>query len=51
VAVCCDHTDDSQVEAVFHRIDAEQGRLDVRHGGCSADIDGKHPRPLTLDEV
>ena len=29
VAVCCDHADDGQVEAVFGRVRAEQGRLDV----------------------
>jgi NAD(P)-dependent dehydrogenase (short-subunit alcohol dehydrogenase family) len=28
-AVTCDHTDDAQVEAVFERIEAEAGRLDV----------------------
>jgi len=29
LAVRCDHTDDAQVEAVFERVRAEQGRLDV----------------------
>jgi dehydrogenase/reductase SDR family protein 1 len=29
VAVRCDHREDSQVEALFERVDAEQGRLDV----------------------
>ena len=29
VAVVCDHADDAQVEAVFARVAAEQGRLDV----------------------
>jgi dehydrogenase/reductase SDR family protein 1 len=29
VAVACDHTDDTQVEALFERIDKEAGRLDV----------------------
>jgi len=29
VAVPCDHRDDSQVEALFERVAAEQGRLDV----------------------
>src|SRR5881296_74366 len=29
LAVSCDHTDDRQVEAVFDRIAAEQGRLDL----------------------
>ena len=29
IAVRCDHTDDAQVQAVFERIRAEQGRLDI----------------------
>ena len=29
IAVVCDHTDDEQVQALFDRIRAEQGRLDV----------------------
>jgi NAD(P)-dependent dehydrogenase (short-subunit alcohol dehydrogenase family) len=29
IPVICDHTDDRQVEAVFERIEAEQGRLDL----------------------
>jgi dehydrogenase/reductase SDR family protein 1 len=29
VAVRCDHADDGQIEAVFDRVRAEQGRLDV----------------------
>jgi NAD(P)-dependent dehydrogenase (short-subunit alcohol dehydrogenase family) len=29
IAVRCDHTDDSQVEALFERIRSEQGRLDL----------------------
>jgi NAD(P)-dependent dehydrogenase (short-subunit alcohol dehydrogenase family) len=29
VAIRCDHTDDAQVDAVFSRIRAEQGRLDL----------------------
>jgi NAD(P)-dependent dehydrogenase (short-subunit alcohol dehydrogenase family) len=29
IAVACDHTDDAQVEAVFRRIQADHGRLDV----------------------
>ena len=29
VAVACDHRDDAAVEALFARVDAEQGRLDV----------------------
>lgn len=29
IAVACDHRDDAAVEALFARVDAEQGRLDV----------------------
>src|SRR5881394_3720537 len=29
IAVRCDHTDDSQVEALFDRIRSEEGRLDL----------------------
>ncbi len=29
IAVACDHHDDDQVRAVFEKIDAEQGRLDI----------------------
>lgn len=29
IPVCCDHSRDSEVEAVFHRISKEQGRLDI----------------------
>lgn len=29
VAVLCDHTDDAQVEALFARVEEEEGRLDV----------------------
>jgi NAD(P)-dependent dehydrogenase (short-subunit alcohol dehydrogenase family) len=29
IAIACDHHDDAQVRAVFERIEAEQGRLDV----------------------
>ncbi len=29
IAIRCDHRDDQQVEAVFHRIRAEQNRLDI----------------------
>src|SRR6516165_3916232 len=29
VAVCCDHTADAEVEALFARVKKEQGRLDV----------------------
>lgn len=29
ISVCCDHTDDADVEALFDRIQREQGRLDL----------------------
>jgi dehydrogenase/reductase SDR family member 1 len=29
IPVCCDHTNDSEIEAVFHRINKEQDRLDI----------------------
>ena len=29
IAVCCDHRDDAAVEALFDRVQAEAGRLDV----------------------
>lgn len=38
VPVVCDHNDDSQVEAVFARIKAEQGRLDVVVNVASPDF-------------
>ncbi len=38
IAVACDHTDDAQVEAVFDRIKAEQGRLDVVVNVASPDF-------------
>jgi NAD(P)-dependent dehydrogenase (short-subunit alcohol dehydrogenase family) len=38
IPVACDHTDDSQVEAVFDRIEAEQGRLDVLVNVASPDF-------------
>jgi NAD(P)-dependent dehydrogenase (short-subunit alcohol dehydrogenase family) len=38
IPVACDHTDDLQVEAVFERIKAEQGRLDVVVNVASPDF-------------
>jgi NAD(P)-dependent dehydrogenase (short-subunit alcohol dehydrogenase family) len=38
IPVACDHTDDAQVEAVFDRIKAEQGRLDVVVNVASPDF-------------
>jgi NAD(P)-dependent dehydrogenase (short-subunit alcohol dehydrogenase family) len=38
VPVACDHTDDAQVEAVFERIAAEQGRLDLVVNVASPDF-------------
>jgi len=38
VAVACDHTDDAQVEAVFDRIRADEGRLDLVVNVASPDF-------------
>jgi NAD(P)-dependent dehydrogenase (short-subunit alcohol dehydrogenase family) len=38
IPVACDHTDDAQVEAVFERIRAEQGRLDLVVNVASPDF-------------
>jgi len=38
IAVACDHTDDAQVEAVFDRIDREQGRIDLVVNVASPDF-------------
>jgi NAD(P)-dependent dehydrogenase (short-subunit alcohol dehydrogenase family) len=38
IPVACDHTDDAQVEAVFDRIKAEQGRLDAVVNVASPDF-------------
>jgi NAD(P)-dependent dehydrogenase (short-subunit alcohol dehydrogenase family) len=38
VAVACDHRDDAQVEAVFDRIKAEQGKLDLVVNVASPDF-------------
>jgi NAD(P)-dependent dehydrogenase (short-subunit alcohol dehydrogenase family) len=46
IAAPCDHTDDEQVRALFARIEAEQGRLDVLvnnvWGGYEHFYDGTH---------
>jgi dehydrogenase/reductase SDR family member 1 len=46
IAVACDHTDDDQVRALFERIQAEQGRLDILvnnvWGGYEHFYDGTH---------
>jgi NAD(P)-dependent dehydrogenase (short-subunit alcohol dehydrogenase family) len=50
IAVPCDHRDDSQVEAVFRRIQQEQGRLDIlvnnAWAGYEGYIDNRHLPPL-----
>lgn len=52
IAVRCDHRDDAQTEAVFARIQAEQGRLDVLANSAWAGYEGLHdgydlpPRPF-----
>lgn len=40
IAVRCDHRDDTQVEAVFQRIQAEQGRLDILVNNAWAGYEG-----------
>ena len=39
IAVACDHSDDAQVAALFARIEAEQGRLDVLVNNAAAVYD------------
>jgi NAD(P)-dependent dehydrogenase (short-subunit alcohol dehydrogenase family) len=50
-AVPCDHRDDAQVEAVFKRIQQEQGRLDILVNNAWAGYEGYHenryPAPTT----
>ena len=50
IAVVCDHRDDAQVEAVFGRIQAEQGRLDLLVNNAWAGYEGyfnnEHYPPL-----
>lgn len=41
----CDHHDDSQVQAVFQRIVAEQGRLDILVNNAWAGYQAKQRRP------
>lgn len=54
VVAICDHLDDSQTEALFKRIDAEQGRLDLLVNNAFAMPDSAVPdgnfweRPLSL---
>ncbi len=42
IAARCDHRDDAQTEAVFARIQAEQGRLDVLANSAWAGYEGLH---------
>lgn len=54
IVAICDHLDDSQTEALFKRVDAEQGRLDLLVNNAFAMPDWAVPdgnfweRPLTL---
>lgn len=41
IAVACDHADDAQVEALFARVDAEAGRLDILVNNAFAIPDGR----------
>lgn len=49
IAVRCDHRDDTQVEAVFHQIADEQGKLDILVNnawrGYEGYVDGRYPPP------
>jgi NAD(P)-dependent dehydrogenase (short-subunit alcohol dehydrogenase family) len=42
IAVRCDHRNDAQVESVFERIRAEQGRLDILVNNAWAGYEGYH---------
>jgi len=53
VAVACDHADDAQVKALFERVEAESGRLDVLVNNAFAVPDGRLTGPfwqLPLDQ-
>ncbi len=49
IALRCDHRDNSQVEAVFQQVKAEQGRLDIlvnnAWAGYEGYVDGRHLPP------
>lgn len=53
IAVRCDHTDDAQVAALFRRVQAEQGRLDLLvnnvWGGHDLSLDGSLFWELSMD--
>ena len=57
VAVCCDHSDDRQVEALFAQVREEQGHLDILVNNATALHDAltlKGPfweKPLSLTEL
>jgi NAD(P)-dependent dehydrogenase (short-subunit alcohol dehydrogenase family) len=42
IAVRCDHRDDAQTEAVFQRVQSEQGRLDILANVAWAGYEGLH---------
>lgn len=50
IPVRCDHTNDQEVESLFARVEAEQGRLDILvnnvWGGYEKDPDGLIPGPF-----
>jgi NAD(P)-dependent dehydrogenase (short-subunit alcohol dehydrogenase family) len=46
IAVRCDHTDDAQVDALFARIRAEQGRLDLLVNNVWGGYENPECRPL-----
>lgn len=57
IAVACDHADDAQVAALFERVQAEQGRLDILVNNAAAIHDElTHPgefweKPLKLADL
>jgi NAD(P)-dependent dehydrogenase (short-subunit alcohol dehydrogenase family) len=42
IAFCCDHRDDSDVRALFRRVEAERGRLDVLVNNVWGGYEGLH---------
>jgi dehydrogenase/reductase SDR family member 1 len=46
IALKCDHGDDAEVEAIFHRITAEQGRLDILVNNATSFGDSATGYPL-----
>jgi NAD(P)-dependent dehydrogenase (short-subunit alcohol dehydrogenase family) len=57
IAVCCDHSDDAQVERLFQQVGEEQGRLDILVNNATALHDALTvpgpfwEKPLALTEI